>query len=975
MPASPNIGYVNSTIRTPVETNYSILTASKSMHYFYPPNSEIGKMYHYDGIITPTKIASPSPMGLSDIGLYNNSGHLSAYNVTSSSVMGEITLNSSNEYYLDDDMPNSFSIQLNAVLNNVTLHGTPKYVFWTQNVVVYSVRTHELTFIDNVWNFSSRSSFALPLSTLEGKGKIVSNKYYYYVGPTLNISFPFTLKLYLNYSFANGNDLVYFNYSILNPSYSKSGSYDMVTFNSNSSESGAYYFVSGYVTSPSGLLNDAELVIGGPGGGSNANFYSINGTMSLYLFNETAHAYEPVKSAYDYGFDTGETSYGVNVGWSNHTAKLTGGPSLLYGMWNVSASERIIKIEAPSGSFVFISPGSEFNNTSAVWAPLNGINTTFYAASGSYSAAVLKNYYKQTFYNDINPLTNASLLPDKYAGVYTPIMIFNNSQIAAYGAFGLGTASSPYAIYLNGSASISPLFGALNDYFFPVFAGVSIVNVTKHLIIYYNSPMSINYTGHPEYQLKAANLPLNNYLTLQVYGSSNISILNASLISGWFPSTMAGFIVGDLTVWNSTNVLVASNTFVPFSYFPGELQSAYFSSLLIYGAPDTLENDTIWGNTFPGPIIAGVNTTTGLFMDASGNLVYNNFFTEQDIAYSPNINIYTGKNATYHDYWSLSNKEPVNYTIYVNGIPLIGSIIGGGFEGGNYWGSPYITGPWNEQGYIESGYDYYPLNYFSYILFLHASGLPKGLSWQASINGVYYVSNTPYMNVSLYNDGNSSFSVYLPPGYIYSGENYIYAYKNNTYYNFTVNTGVLFSVTFNEEGLPGNSTWEVQVAGNIYASISRSITVLLPNGTYTYEIYGPYGYSPHNSYGYLNVSGSSSIISVKFTTSMYILTVSEHGLPKGTDWFIVVDGKVYYGNTSTIKILLPPGRYSIYADTIPGYSKTLSTNTIIINGKNLDVSVTYIQNRDIIFYYYIIASTAAGLIAGAAIGFYIRRKH
>ncbi|EQD80358.1 Peptidase A5, thermopsin, partial [mine drainage metagenome] len=89
------------------------------------------------------------------------------------------------------------------------------------------------------------------------------------------------------------------------------------------------YLISGNTLTPIGLLNDAELILGGPGGGSTTTLYNLNGSMKMHYLNANG-VYGNMPSAYDFGTDTGETSQGVAVAWSqSDTANLNTGPSFL----------------------------------------------------------------------------------------------------------------------------------------------------------------------------------------------------------------------------------------------------------------------------------------------------------------------------------------------------------------------------------------------------------------------------------------------------------------------------------------------------------------------------------------------------------------------------------------------------------------------------------------------------------------------
>ncbi|EQD31004.1 Peptidase A5, thermopsin, partial [mine drainage metagenome] len=112
-----------------------------------------------DGHVTPGYSISPAPMGIGDYGLMNKSGTISTYNYTTQSFEAALNVNNLSSFYLAANDAHMVTFQLNAVLNNVGLFGNNDTQMWTQNVILYSSRTHSLTFEDNVWNFSSPSAY------------------------------------------------------------------------------------------------------------------------------------------------------------------------------------------------------------------------------------------------------------------------------------------------------------------------------------------------------------------------------------------------------------------------------------------------------------------------------------------------------------------------------------------------------------------------------------------------------------------------------------------------------------------------------------------------------------------------------------------------------------------------------------------------------------------------------------------------
>ena len=677
------------------------------------PNLNVPAKFH-DGVVSPSYTSSPAPMGIGYYGTENISGHMVSMNTTTSSVMASINVYNFSDFYLLNDGPQSVTFQLNSVLNNVTLFGNSSYTFWTQNVVFYSARVHQLTFLDNIWNFSSPAIYMSPNALYSYNGNLVSPVFYFDVGPTINVTYPFHLSLYLNSSVVDNRTAMFFNYSITTGGKSMSGSYDQVMFNSTYGMPASYsapspkYLASGTRITPTGYIAyDFEIMVGGPGGGSTSSLFSLNATMNLMY--KSGAGYVNVPSAYDVASQTGETSEGVSVSWEGSTAHLSAGPSLVYGMWNISSVSSMTTFTgniAPSNAFAFVSP-APFNVSMAAWMPLSSSGSyDFSLPSASYAVEVLMSDYSPVSMS-LGASMHISLTRNNSMGIYTPLFAMNNNQIMNISLKGTGTSSNPYIIDNVQNSPINPIFGEFNDYGFPVFYGLLLMNTNAHVVIKHMPSLLINYTDSAFSGLLAFyQVPTYNYLNYEFYNTSNVSMWQNYHISGWFTYGQSGFPVANIVVWNSTSFLVGSNA-----------MSVMDSGLLVYGSP----NMTIWGNYILESSEVFVNDTfyastniwgapLGIAEYSSGDVIYNNFFAVQFNAYSPNSSIYSGQPAVYVNAWNITKQSSSNVHMF-NGFALSGSIIGTSYQGGNFWWNFNGVVPYNNYGLIYYGGDYEPLFY------------------------------------------------------------------------------------------------------------------------------------------------------------------------------------------------------------------------------------------------------------------------
>lgn len=625
----------------------------------------------------PSYTSAPAPMGIGTYGFSNNSGVITRYQLNTSSFAGSITFNNFSTFYPLDDGPNSVTVQLNSILNNVTLFGKTGYTFWNQNVLFYSARSNTVQFLDNVWNFSSPAFYMSPNVFSSYGGNLVAPEFYYAVGPAFSVTYPFTVQFYLNSTVMNGDNTVFFNYTLSDSSGAISGSFDKVQFNSTYGMPAGYsapqanYLVTSTNLTPTGFIPyDSEIMIGGPGGGSTAMIYKINATMNLKYLNPS-NKYVNVPSAYDVGSETGETSTGIAVTWtSNAVAKLSAGPSFVYGMWNVSSVNTFDHYKGnvdPPNSFMFVSPGSSFDPLNSSWSPLSTDGSySFSLPSGMYSYNIMmSNYNPSKGHMATGIMQNTHLDFNPAQGVYTPLYAFGNSQLRYISAYGSGTSHHPYVLFNNPSPTgyLNSLFASFNDYVFPDFSGVLLHSTTAHVVAYHMPSFKVKYTTASELSgLQYFGITFTtNMLGYVLYETQNAYIMN-SQISGWFANTLTEFPVANVLLWNAQNNVIAGNYF-----------STMDSSLMIYNEYPTSSSyfyghNTVYGNTFfqyqglneanfPG---IAVSTTFGtspygpvaMTIYSNGNIITGNVVVVYNTAISPPYSIYSGNGAIYNNYWN-----------------------------------------------------------------------------------------------------------------------------------------------------------------------------------------------------------------------------------------------------------------------------------------------------------------------------------
>lgn len=964
--------------------NYSSTSSSYSSKFLYIPSSA-SKISYSDGHVQPSYLNSPAPIGIGDFGLRNESGKVQGYEYNTSSFQGSITINSSNAFYLENDAPHSFSIQLNSILTGVTVFGNSSNDYWTQNVAFYSTRTHLLSFVSNIWNFTSANA------TMHNSTIAFSNGTQYYypgvyiaIGPELNVTGPFTLDLYLNSTVIGSNDAVYFNYSITYSNGTKrSGQYDMVEFDSGYSYSNNYkampamYSVNGNRTAPNGLLLDSEFVLGGPGGGSNSEFYGMNATMNLYYLNSKSE-YTSVPAAYNFGADTGETASGISETYNGaRTVSLDSGPSILFGMWNTASSGDIASyhsgsvsysgVVSPSNGFMFVSPGKNFSYSDSAWVPLSSTGEySFKLPYGNFTAIEMMAMHTPQIFplaSDAKPMAY-----NPAEGIYTPLVAMDNAQLANISSSGTGTENEPYVLY-NASygSSMNPLFSTMNDFTFPEFSGIILHNITDHVIVSNAPSYKINYLAAYSYILTVLGLPDTNNLNIEIYNSTNISIQDNAHITGWFSALLQGFPLANLVVWNSTNIIISGNLF-----------DSLGSSVLIYNSNATYSNNTITGNTFAIEYTSNYAFSSsylygyydyGLELYSSNNTIYNNYFATILPIYSPSYDIYTGSgNVTYENSFNHSAAGT--------------NIIGGKGINGNYWMNYIGFSTYKDYGQISGTGENVPLAY-SYGANISSSGIYPSTPWEIIVYTMASINGTPSILAGLESVQGINANYSLPNGTY----DYIAAAEGNyfeTQGTFTVQgnyqmienqfqSNSTYNVTFEANGLPSGKYWFISLDNvSAYTSSNYVTYVGVPNGTYNFSAMSE-GMAIMPSTGNITVSGNSELIQLQFTPNSYNLTFEESGLPSGTKWSININGAYFSTKSQAMSFNATNGTYSYTVSSISGYS-AVSGGIAQVNNSNVTVFIKY-THIEIPFPYEAVAlSIAAGMIAGLIMMYLASRR-
>jgi len=247
--------------------------------------------------------AEPAPMGMADFGV----GPTGSYQYSTNSSLGTVSIVSLSTRNATGGRSMSFQLNLN-------LHYTNRNKlkdYWVQDVAIVDTSTNQISFYDNIWNHTTPTA-VLTSTSVTGNGRVATAPGIgsYYVdaaslrspGNGLLMTYPASFSFRLNSTVVTGKPSLTFEYN----DGQAWVTFDRVTFASTAAlNSLAGFTVNGFAYNGFGTYDDAELIMGGPYGGTSTAIVQSDVRIQLKYWN--GHNYQSVESAYNFGSDTAET--------------------------------------------------------------------------------------------------------------------------------------------------------------------------------------------------------------------------------------------------------------------------------------------------------------------------------------------------------------------------------------------------------------------------------------------------------------------------------------------------------------------------------------------------------------------------------------------------------------------------------------------------------------------------------------------
>lgn len=287
-----------------------------SLHIILPKGQQVSVFSGYQ--------KEPAPMGIADYGIGQNG---LPYSYVTSAFQGTIQIGSLQTYSSSQKSPDmTFQLNVNMYFYNVNLNTL--YVYWIQDVAILNTTNGNLLFLDNIWNVSSYQA-SMYNSTVLGNGTIglSGSQYFYYDFANTNLpgdnvtigrgsTFYLQTETYVNsqgfpevgFLYNDGRGWITYDNAVL--------------IFATQLKSTPYFLVDGNVYQPNGFtFYDAELILGGPGGGSQSELLTSDVNLELEFWN--GYNFQTIPNAFNFGSDTAEGVFNaVSSGFFNAGGEL-----------------------------------------------------------------------------------------------------------------------------------------------------------------------------------------------------------------------------------------------------------------------------------------------------------------------------------------------------------------------------------------------------------------------------------------------------------------------------------------------------------------------------------------------------------------------------------------------------------------------------------------------------------------------------
>ncbi len=152
---------------------------------------------------------------------------------------------------------------------------------------------------------------------------------------------------------------------------------------------------------------------------------------------------------------------------------------------------------------------------------------------------------------------------------------------------------------------------------------------------------------------------------------------------------------------------------------------------------------------------------------------------------------------------------------------------------------------------------------------------------------------------------------------------------------------VRFPVTFSETGLPNGTDWGIRLSNGPSGTANASVLTLLEvNGSHSFVVTS--GDPTYQALGgTFSIAGASTQVTVPFFRVVFAVTVTERGLPPGTEWGVTLPtGMSVTSQAPSLSFLEPNGTYALRPG-MANRSYSAPSVTVLVDGAPVSAAVTF----------------------------------
>ncbi|MFY9717444.1 MAG: YncE family protein [Thermoplasmata archaeon] len=214
------------------------------------------------------------------------------------------------------------------------------------------------------------------------------------------------------------------------------------------------------------------------------------------------------------------------------------------------------------------------------------------------------------------------------------------------------------------------------------------------------------------------------------------------------------------------------------------------------------------------------------------------------------------------------------------------------------------------------------------------NGLAFNSTWWVTAGNRSIESNTTRIPLTAVN-GTLSFAVSAQGPYNVtptSGSFDVRGNSTRTEINFSA---AFYQILFQENGLPADKSWTVNLSGTDHTSTTRNITFYRSNGSYRFTVNSSSpGYLWNPAVGLVNVTEGPINLTIS-ATPVFSVEFVESGLPLGTEWLVTLGSATNSSSGTEIGFEMPNGTYSFRVPPLTSFGLTPSAGMAEVRGAPL----------------------------------------